>query len=180
MPLINDNALSYPKYNYNGIDANETGCFKIGIEYSQKLRKNLFINSGIEFANHKIEVTYFSDDPFFQPPPHNKGELSFFSCPLTLRLSFLKYLFLQGGLVVDIQAKNNVFDQLSGKYDVIRNQSGIGSLFELGGSYRFKNNFSIFSGLNNEIHSLIPFERSSDKKKWVDVGIKIGLRYHFK
>ena len=175
----NDNVFLYPTVIGREAIASETGFRLIGIEYSYKLRKKLSINAGVEFGKHNITVSYWMDNPFLTQLSDNKGELDMLTFPFSLRLFFLKYFFVHGGFIVDLQTKNNLYNQFSGKNDVVNDQSGIGSILGIGINYQFKKRFSIYTGLNNEIHGLIFFKKSNFKKRLGDMGLRTGIGYRF-
>lgn len=177
--LVNDNFFAYPHVLGADANANETGFLLLGLEYSLQLKKNLWLNAGAEFAKHMINVSYWMDNPNIPQIPDNKGQLQLITVPVSVRLSFLKYFFIQGGVVFDKQVKNNVYNRFTGKDNVINDQSGIGALVKLGGQYRFKKHFTVFTGLYSEAHGLVFFNKPNFKKRLIDGGLRTGVQYRF-
>jgi hypothetical protein len=177
--LVNDNFFAYPHVIGGEAKADETGFLLLGMEYSWKLKKNISLNAGVEFAKHTITVSYWMDNPNIPQLPDNKGQLQLITIPVSLRLSFLKYFFFQTGVLLDKQVKNNIYNRLSAKDDVVNDQSGIGALVKLGGQYRFKKHFTVFTGLYTEVHGLIFFNQPDFKKRLIDGGLRTGVQYRF-
>ena len=125
--------------------------------------------TGIEYAKHNIII---------EAHPHpgaesssEKTSLSLLNIPLTLRANFLKYFFVNGGLIVDIDLSKN-----SG----ISDQTGIGSLLGVAAKYAFKNGVSVFVNPYTKVHALIPFKVDHQHQRIRENGIRIGMTYNFK
>ena len=176
--VANGNSIYHRPLIGRAPNAHETGCLLLGVTYTRAITKKISFNAGLGLANHKIRVSYWMDNPFILPYTDNKGELNLLTESMSLQVSFFKYLFAEGGIIADIQLKNNVYNKFSDKNDVINNQSGIGSLFRLGAMYPFKNKFSIFTSLHNEIHGLIFFKKPPEpKSRLIDLDLIVGVRY---
>lgn len=143
--------------------------FTIGINYLHPLTKWLEFETGIEYSKHNIIIK-----PNLPPDMDNssrKAGFSMINVPATLRANFLKYFFVNGGLILDIDASTN---------SPIDNQTGIGALIGVSVKYDFKSGVSAFVNPYTKIHSLIPFlDRKYHQRIWEN-GIRVGITYDLK
>jgi len=140
--------------------------FTLGINYVYPLNKWLEAETGIEYSKHNIII-----EPNLPPDMDNssrKANFSLINVPVTLRANFLKYFFVNGGLIVDIDASTN---------SPIDNQTGIGALIGLSAKYDFKSGVSVFVNPYTKIHSLIPFLDTEHHQRVWENGIRIGITY---
>jgi len=143
--------------------------FTIGFNYHHPLNKWLEAETGIEYSQHNIII-----EPNLSPGMDNsmrKANFSLINIPATLKASFLKYFFVNGGLIVDIDASTN---------SPIDNQTGIGSILGLSVKYDFKNDISAFINPYTKIHSLIPFADMKYHQRIWENGIRAGITYDIK
>lgn len=142
------------------------GFYAIGLNYLQPINTWLVLETGIEYTQQNISI-----HP--NVPPNADGfelkeELNLMNVPLTLRANFLKYFFVNGGLILDIDiSKSNSID----------NQTGIGTLLGAGAKYDFRNGMSVFINPNLRFHSLIPFANTRYHQRAFDTGFRIGLEF---
>lgn len=143
--------------------------FTIGINYVQAINKWLEVESGIEYSKQSI-IT----EPNLPPDMDNssrKTNFSLINIPVTVRANFLKYFFINGGLIVDFDAS---------KSSPIDNQTGIGALCGVSVKYDFKNGISAFVNPYTKIHSLIPFVDTKYHQRIWENGIRVGITYDLK
>jgi len=143
--------------------------FIVGINYIHPLNKWLEAETGIEYSKHNIII-----EPNLPPDMDNssrKANFSLINVPVTLRANFLKYFFVNGGLIVDIDASTN---------SPIDNQTGIGAIFGISVKYDFKNGISTFVNPYTKIHSLIPFSDPEYHQRIWENGIRVGITYDLK
>ncbi|MBN2613667.1 MAG: hypothetical protein JXB00_19075 [Bacteroidales bacterium] len=143
--------------------------FTIGINYLHPLNKWLEAETGIEYSKHNIII-----EPNLPPDMDNssrKANFSLLNVPVTLRANFLKYFFVNGGLIVDIDASTN---------SPIDNQTGIGVLIGLSAKYDFKSRVSVFVNPYTKIHSLIPLSDTKYHQRIWEDGIRVGITYDLK
>jgi hypothetical protein len=138
----------------------------LGINYVYTLNKWLEAETGIEYSRHNIII-----NPNLPPYSNNssqKARFSLINIPVTLRANFLKYFFVNGGLIVDLDTSIN---------SPIDNQTGIGTLLGVSIKYDFDIGISAFVNPYTKIHSLIPFgDREYHQRIWEN-GVRIGLAY---
>ena len=143
--------------------------FTLGINYVLPLNKWLEAETGIEYSKHNIII-----EPNLPPDMDNssrKANFSLINFPVTLRANFLKYFFVNGGLIVDIDASTN---------SPIDNQTGIGAVFGISAKYNFKNGVSAFFNPYTKIHSLIPLSDTEYHQRIWEKGIRVGIAYDLK
>jgi len=137
---------------------------EMGINYNRKLSNNISIETGLKFINTELIVS----SGVFQPLDSRYEKFEMISIPILANYTFLKYLYVNGGIQVDFQTSNNT----------IESQSGIGYLVGIGAKYEF-NNFLIFVNPNYQRHTVIAFEEDGDKRRLNGKAIHFGLGYKF-
>ena len=143
--------------------------FTIGITYLRPINKWLETETGIEFSKQDIIIK-----PNLPPGMDNsprKEDFSLINIPVTLRANFLKYFFINGGIMIDIDASTN---------SSINNQTGIGALSGISAKYDFNSGISIFVNPYTKIHSLIPFSDTKYHQRVWENGIRLGVTYDLK
>ena len=151
-----------------GAGYNGDRYYSLGIIYLYRLNKTLDIEIGIEYSNYKIIITP-NLPPQMDNTPHTEN-FSLIDIPLTLRVNFLKYCFINGGIGLDIDA---------GKLGPIDSQTGIGANLGLGLKYDFKLGLSAFANPYLKVHSLISFSSVENPQRLIESGFKFGLIYRF-
>jgi hypothetical protein len=142
--------------------------FSLGLIYLYSLNKTLDLETGIEYSNYKIIITP-NLPPQMDNTPHTEN-FSLIDIPLTLRVNFLKYCFINGGVGLDMDA---------GKFGTIDSQTGIGVNLGLGLKYSFKIGLSVFANPYFKVHSLISFSSVENPQRLMESGFKFGLIYRF-
>lgn len=139
--------------------------FTLGLIYLYPLKNKIDIETGIEYSNHEISIM-----PNVPPGIDNKPNSAFMSLvniPVTARLNFLKYFFINGGLFLDIDAGTS--EQNS--------QTGIGAMMGLGIRYDPGYRISVFVNPYFKVHSLIPFSTNDYHQRLMESGFRFGLAY---
>jgi len=145
---------------YNG-----DGFFTIGANYLYPLKKWLDVETGINYSHHKITV-----NPNLPPDMDNTpygADFSLVDIPVTLRASFLKYFFANGGLLLDIGASTSPVDD----------QSGIGAMLGVGFKINLNPDISIFANPYMKSHSLISFSFEDNHQRLMENGFRFGIMY---
>jgi len=145
--------------------------FTFGINYLYKLNNTFDIETGIEYSNHKIIVKSMVLPDMNTYSPHYSANLSLVNIPITLRVNFLKYFFVNGGILFEMDA---------GTSSPIDGQTGIGSVLGLGIKYDFKSGFSVFANPYIKAHSLVPFTSGDNHQRVMESGFRFGLMYALK
>ena len=143
--------------------------FTFGINYLHKLNHILDVETGIEYSNHRIIIK-----PNLPPQMDNSpygANFSLINIPVTLSVNFLKYCFISGGLLFDMDASTS---------SPIDSQTGIGSILGLGIKYDFKSGLSVFANPYFKMHSLIPFSSDRYHQRLMETGFRFGLMFALK
>lgn len=140
------------------------GFVTYGISGIYPLVRNLDFESGIEYSEYKIIIEPYLPLIYHGTPTVSRSSL--INIPLTVRFSFLKYLFINGGCVIDMSTSG------SGR---VENQSGVGIVLGTGLKYDFKKGISLFVNPYTKIHSLISSEKSG--QKLLESGFRFGLLF---
>lgn len=138
---------------------------EIGIKYLRLVSENMHIVIGVNYSESDIKIT---PEYMGLPVVSRIEKTKIFSIPIYANYDFWKYMFINGGVILDFQTTDNSFDS----------QSGIGFSMGFGGKYSF-NNFVIFVTPNYKIHSIIPFNKESHHQKLTEFGIQFGIGYQF-
>lgn len=145
------------------------GFYTFGASYTYILNSRIELQSGIEFSRHKIKINPAFIAIDIVSPPWNEN-VKLLTVPLTANINFGKYIFLNGGFLLDFEiAKKSSIDK----------QSGVGAVLGIGAKYDFDSNISIFANPYYKIHSLIPFSSDNYHQRMQEYGVKIGVAYSF-
>lgn len=144
------------------------GYYSLGFDYIQSIGKLRWLEfeTGVEFSRHKIEI---KPAPFIDAAPRNE-DFSVLTIPLTLRASFLKYLFINGGLMINVDGGSMPIDS----------QTGLGSLLGVGLKYDFKSGVGLFANPYVKFYSLVPIEREDNRQQVLESGFRFGVVYKLK
>jgi len=145
---------------------NNDRFYTIGISYLKPISSWLEFETGLEYSKHTILIK-----PNLPPDMDRiplKTNFSLINIPLTLRANFWKFFFVNGGLLLDLDAN------ISSPID---SQTGIGGLLGLGVKYDFDCGASIFVNPYLKFHSLIPFSPGDNQQKVHESGFRVGLSY---
>jgi len=144
------------------------GLFAVGFQYLRPVKKHLSFETGLQFSQDKISIHPNLPPNFEGTISHAK--VSIITIPLALRLSFLKYAFINGGLLLDAD---------TGISNPVDNQTGIGALLGVGLQYEFKQGLIISASPSAQIHSILPFSSDGNHHRLIQSGLKFGIAYRF-
>jgi len=150
---------------------NGDNFYTIGINYLYKLYNFLDVETGIEYSNHKIIVKPMVLPNMDSYSPGYRASISLINIPVTLRANFLKYCFINGGLLFEMDSSTS---------SPIDSQTGIGSILGLGIKYDFNSGLSVFANPYYKMHSLVPFSSGDNHQKIMESGFRFGLMYQLK
>ena len=140
--------------------------YTIGITYLYKLNHTFDLETGIEYSKQKIIIRPMSI-PQMDNSAHG-ADFSLVNLPVTIRMNFLKYCFINAGMLVDMDATNS---------SPIDSQTGIGGMMGLGIKYDFKSGFCVFANPYLKMHSLIPFSSQRYPQRLMESGFRFGLMF---
>ena len=145
--------------------------YTFGINYLYKLNNTFDVETGIEYSNHKIIIRPMVLPDMDTYSPNYSANLSLVNIPVTLRVNFLKYFFVNGGILFEMDASTS---------SPIDGQTGIGSILGLGIKYDFKSGLSAFINPYLKAHSLVPFSSGDNHQRLMESGFRFGLMYKLK
>ena len=148
---------------------NSDKFYTLGLTYAYQLNKIFEFETGIEYSKYKIVIDPF-DPPFNEAPSHGE-QFSLINIPLTFRANFLKYVFVNGGFILDIDPT------ISSPVD---SQNGIGAILGLGLKYDFDSGISAFVNPYMKAHSLISVSAPENHQQLLETGFRFGVMYKLK
>ena len=88
-----------------GAGSSGDGFYTVGITCQIPIAYRLDVETGLEYSKHTIIISPnlppgMDDTPF-------KSNVKLVSIPVTLKMNFLKYLFVNGGILLDLDANNS-------------------------------------------------------------------------
>ena len=156
-------------YNGNAIDIHNTiGDYgykdktgqSFGLSYTRNFNELFSIETGLLYSTNKAELVTIG--PAGQ---RYSGEIHMLSVPVLARLTFLKYLYGEGGLIIDHQTNY--------KSDgIVDSQSGVGLEIGVGGKYNF-GPVSVF------VNPYYTDHKFGGRNNLMESGVRLGLGYNF-
>lgn len=143
--------------------------FSIGLNYYFSLNRVLELETGLEYTRHEVMVR-----PHVDPTidlASRPEELSLWVVPISLRYTFLKYFFLNGGALLDFDA---------GTSSSVDSQTGIGATFGPGVNYEFRCGCSVWASPYMKVHSLIPFSGEKNPQHLLENGVRFGIAWRLR
>jgi hypothetical protein len=137
--------------------------YSLGVTYMRGLNKWLDIETGLEYSNHNIGITPDFLNVIYMRTSEVK--LILLNIPATVRANFLKYFFVNGGVLIDINVSDNIY---------IDNQTGIGGIVGFGANYNFDFGLSLFLNPYIKAHSWIDVGK---REKILEKGLRFGITY---
>ncbi len=132
------------------------GFLAFSVDYFHPFGKTGYeLETGVSFSQHSL-VEY----PFGNRTPETENYYSkpLFYIPLGVRKTFLKYGFINTGLLLNLNHK-----------------VGVGSYFGIGAKVESPIGFSLYVSPYAKAHSVVAF--GTDKNQFFETGIKIGIVY---
>ncbi|TKT89408.1 hypothetical protein [Dyadobacter frigoris] len=168
-------ALSNPEPVYNksvdgGAGYRPVASSSFGVRYHMKSTKIITLETGIDYAIYHFKLDYV-DNPDVVIPDI-KQTIKLISIPVYAHLTFLRYFFINGGLLIDTEIKRQ---QAS-----INKQSGIGLGLGAGLKYKYRN-VAIFVNPFLERHAYLNFgdSRQGARQSMINPGGRVGIGYSF-
>ena len=150
-------------FGYNG----KSGTM-FGLSYTRDLNHSLSLETGLVFSDNKTQETYII--PGIGEGISN-GTVKMITIPVFVKYTFFKYLYLDGGPLIDKQT--NYHDGTS-----LNDQSGIGLEFGIGGKYT-TGPVTFFINPSIREHSIINFSNDGSNFNLREAGVKFGVGYGF-
>ena len=144
------------------------GYYSLGITYIHPISKSIDIETGISYSRYTYQFSNASLGPDAPEPYGVKNVV--IDIPVTVRWNFLKYFFLNGGLLLGIDA---------GKENHLDSQTGIGVIIGIGAKYDLKNiPAGLFVNPYYKMHSLLPFTMEDHHQRTDESGFRFGVVYY--
>ena len=142
--------------------------YTVGVTFQIPITARLEVETGFEYSKHSIII--HPNLPKGEDNTPYKTAFKLVSIPVTLNTKFLKYFFVNGGGLLDIDART------SGSID---NQTGLGIILGAGVKYDFKFGGSIFVNPYVKVHALAPFLWNPYyHERLAESGIRVGVTYN--
>lgn len=154
-----DNSLNSSMNFVGGPGYYGKGFYGLEARVSMEILNNLDIVTGVTLTGNKFEVT----PPYTGTPVLTSSmNLNVFSIPLFAKYHFLKFLYVSGG---------PLFNLNSGERDL----NGIGAGVDFGGEYSFNNGMVLSFGPYMRIFGILPWKNY----KLINSGVNFGIGYRF-
>jgi len=141
----------------------------IGLRYIKGTKGKVSFETGLEYSRFRFSIA-----PAFHPEvamTARTEHVTLISVPLFARYTFARYLFVNGGVIADLQINKK-------STDAVDRQSGLGVGIGFGGKYDFRHvTFSVNSYLQQ--HTIIAIEKSRNQNRLLEAGIRFGVGYRF-
>lgn len=145
---------------YNGLN-----FYSLGVNFVKPLNSWLDLETGLEFSRHTFKYTPMFTGIGVVILPRNVSA-SMLDIPVTLRVNFLKYFFINGGITLDFDTDIN---------SNLNSQTGIGVVLGAAIKYDFKSGVSFFVNPYSKIRSVVPFASNHFRESIVESGIRFGV-----
>lgn len=149
---------------YNG-----DSFYTLGINYLHSLNSTFDLEAAFEYSKHHIIIEP-NVPPDMDDTPYG-AEFSVINIPVTIRVNFLRYFFVNGGLMLGIDPT------VSSPVD---SQNGIGAILGLGIKYDSKYRISAFVNPYFKAHALISFSADEYQQHLMESGFRFGIMYKLK
>lgn len=141
--------------------------YAFGINYIHPVNNWLDIETGVEYAKHTVTLNP-NLPPNMDRNPYDI-DFSLINIPITLRANFLNYFFINGGLLIGIDASS------SSPID-----RGLGAILGIGAQYELNNGFGVFINPYLKAHSLISLSSEKYPLRMIETGVRMGVTYVLK
>ncbi len=145
---------------------NSDNFYVFGVNYIYSFNKTLSIETGIEYAEHRIIIEP-NLPPNYDVQPYG-ASFSLLEIPFYVRADFLKYFFVNTGTFITWHIQPD---------DSVDSQSGIGTMLGIALKYDFKRGVSLFVNPYIKAHSLIAFQKSNHQLHLMETGFRFGISY---
>lgn len=167
MAVSNNAIVQYSPMVGNG-SVKDLSSSKFGVSYTFQQHQYLGFETGFHLITQRYKLT-----PAFTgvPQPPKAHEFRIISLPAQVRYSFLKFLYLHGGLILDVDVKNS---------GGVNDQSGVGLGMGAGGEYFFKNSIGFFINPQIAQHGVVSFSDVKSPRKLAESNLTFGISYRLK
>ena len=162
------NAVPIYSQNLEGTGSYDaSGTSSMGVRFLSKSKPALRLEMGLDYLAVK-----FTSSPDFHPGidmTPKPQRMRIISVPVFANLTFLKYAFVNGGALIDIEID---------KHNTVQKQTGLGFGLGIGGRYEFRN-FSIILNPFFQRHAYFSVEKYNTRQSLINAGVRAGIGYSF-
>lgn len=158
---------------YNNEDLVGTGSISVdhflgfGIVGIYKAKKWLEFETGAVFTKYHLTTRSAPTPEVYT----SKGHSSIFSFPIVARVNFLKYFFVDGGMMIEYDCKLN---------PDIYDQTGVAATVGIGMKYEFESGLSVFLNPYMTEHAIVSFLGYESRNRIYESAIRFGITYSIK
>ena len=147
------------------------GAAAFGLIYSRDLSRSFSLETGLEYSLNKIE----SASAFYPGIERTitENRIRMVSLPFYGNFTFMKYLFVNGGLVLSLETETS-----GQEFRSIDSQSGVGYGMGVGGKYSFKKISAVVNPFFQK-HAVLSFKGNDYQERIGELGLKFGVGYNF-
>lgn len=138
----------------------------VGFSYVHPISSFVQFESGLEYSLFRIEqrdIEIPKNDTIY-------NTLSLVQIPLLLRLKFLDMLYLNTGLLLDLDMHS---------HSIVTSRSGLGAMIGLGVAYKFDSGISLFANPYLKTHTILGSDMSFRENHLIEAGVRLGISYDF-
>ena len=166
MSMFSDNSVARFSSYEDDADYTAGKSVAFGFTYLKPVNSWLDIETGIEFLNCETSVRTIILD---SSDNSHLGHTSLINIPIGIRANFLKYCFVNGGVLTDLDVSRD---------SPISNQTGFGAQLGAGLKFDFKTGISVFVNPYIKCHALIPAFYNGYNLHLLESAIRFGVTYH--
>lgn len=142
-----------------------TGMWTAGADLRRMFSDHVSLETGLSYSQ---QYYYTSPAPGI-PGEDRPGSFGLVALPLTVRLDFLKWFFVDAGAVLSLQAGLSEVD----------NMSGLGATIGAGFQYNFASDVFIRVRAFAAQHGLVHFSHEEYPQALYNSGVTVGVGYRF-
>ncbi|HHT23569.1 MAG TPA: hypothetical protein GXZ87_09730 [Bacteroidales bacterium] len=156
---INKNAMVNTANKYYENTTVGRGFMSFEANYWHPITDWLELETGLNYSRQRFDEILPLVDGEAEPQINKKDE-NLLNIPIGVKAEFLKYGFVNSGILVDVT-----------------HEAGIGSYFGGGVSFVSPVGFGVFVNPYVKMHSILPVDFNFTSRKVLEMGIKIGVSY---
>lgn len=134
------------------------GLMSFSADYWYPISESIEFETGVNYSMQGFVDSYHNPEEAGKEPKFY--DLDYVNIPVGLRLTFLKYGFVNTGILLD----------------VIEEQ-GIGAYFGAGVKIESPVGFGVFVNPYLKTHSILPINFNENAKRLVDAGVRVGVSF---
>lgn len=146
------------------------GYYSLGVSYIHPISKRIDLETGVSYSNYTYQFSNASLSPDTSEPYDIKNAI--IDIPLTLRWTFIRYFFINGGLLLGIDTRmDNSLDS----------QTGLGAMIGFGARYDFKNiPIGLFANSYYKRHKMGETALNKNHARTSENGFRFGVVYNLR